>query len=803
MIASRGRDPLVCRVAPPHIVRAAIARAVIGEPESRQTHADSSATLGSLTLLPHQRDAVSRLRAMLRELHVALLADDVGLGKTYVALAIARDYQHVRVIAPAALLPMWRTALSRAQCTHAQLESLQRYSRMPSLVTPKRLGELVIVDEAHHLRTPATRRYRAIAESVSGCDLLLLSATPVHNTPGDLRALLALALGSQAHRLTDGLLVRTVVRRTELTGRPRVSERPPLTVPHDPALLEAILLLPAPLPAHEGAVAGALIRLGLLRAWCSSDAALTHSLRQRILRGEALRQALTAGRHPTTAELRSWLVGEHEVQLAFPELLAGHTPATGPLLDILAKHLDAVQRLLRHHLQESHGDAERASALKTIMQAHPDVPIVAFSQFSATVRAIARALSDIAGVGAFTGQRAWIASGPISRRDALACFAPVAQGRPPPPPHQRIRLLLSTDLLAEGVNLQDAGVVVHLDLPWTDALRRQRVGRCVRVGSPHQEVVVYRFEPPQGADAMLQLHARLERKALCSERWVGASSNRASQPVGVVRSAQEPADARAVARPRRSAADDATELRALLTNWLHDTERSADAPVGVGPLVCEIAATRSGFIAAVSLHDGASRLVSGRYSYDATGRARLRLSTSPRHLLPLVRITTSSGVAGRSKAHRWPRIHRALQRWIARKLMAANLGDAEPSASSVHRHVRTALSTALTGASPMQRSAARAAYQQTCAMLAQARGVAAEQALLAWVRGRDHVPLRDWLQQWRAWPTLAACLTASASATPLAHTADRASGRVAAVLILQPLTGCAHATCGPSTAPCD
>src|SRR5207344_2385706 len=97
--------------------------------------------------------------------------------------------------------------------------------------------------------------------------------------------------------------------------------------------------LPAPLPAHDGAVAGALVRLGLLRAWCSSDAALTHALRRRILRGEALRHALEGGRHPTTAELRGWLVGDHEVQLAFPELMAGHAPETGPLLEVLTRHL--------------------------------------------------------------------------------------------------------------------------------------------------------------------------------------------------------------------------------------------------------------------------------------------------------------------------------------------------------------------------------------------------------------------------------------------------------------------------------
>ena len=46
-------------------------------------------------------------------------------------------------------------------------------------------------------------------------------------------------------------------------------------------------------------------------------------------------------------------------------------------------------------------------------------------------------------------------------------------------------LLLTTDLASEGVNLQDASVVVHLDLPWTAARLEQRVGRVARLASAH------------------------------------------------------------------------------------------------------------------------------------------------------------------------------------------------------------------------------------------------------------------------------------------------------------------------------
>jgi len=774
------------RDAPPDIVRAAIARAEIGPSQHRSLVSDAHYALGSLTLLPHQRDAVTRIRAILRELHVALLADDVGLGKTYVALALARDYPHVRIIAPAALLPMWRSALARAQCTHAQLESLQRYSRADAPREAHRPGALVIVDEAHHLRTPSTRRYRAVAEVVTGCDVLLLSATPVHNAPGDLRALLALSLGSQAARLSHALLARLVVRRTQHDGRPQVSERAAFAVPHNPALLNAILSLPAPLPAHDGAVAGALIRLGLLRAWCSSDAALTHALRQRLLRGEALRQALEAGRHPTAAELRTWLVGEHEVQLAFPELLAGHAPATGPLLDVLAAHLDAVSQLAGVHQRASHGDLVRTQALRDIMRAHPTVPIIAFSQFAATIRTIGRALSDIAGVGALTGQRAWIASGSIARHEALAYFAPEAQGRPPPPPHLRIHLLLATDLLAEGVNLQDAGVVVHLDLPWTDALRQQRVGRCVRVGSPHTEVVVYRIEPPPGAEAALRLYDRLERKARWGARLVGASRDQAKRSENATPCA-DAAGRNDIARraiPRPSAADHATAIRALLLSWLNDEHSTADDSTAESPQVCVVPAAHSGFIAVVVLHNGTPILVGGRRTHDATGQGRVRVTTSPSRLLTLLQ--AAERPAGMSHATTsWPRTNRALHRWLVRRALRVDLGDHDTAVSSVHRRVHTALSQAMARSSPMQRVALRDAYQRVFEMLAQARGVAAERALTEWLTSASRFPWPEWLSRWRSWPALAAA-TDQRSPTLTAPKNDRHTGRIVAAVLFEP-----------------
>ena len=67
-------------------------------------------------LAPHQRDAVTRILALLDRYGGAILADDVGLGKSFVAAAVAAEMQAracaVEVIVPASLVPQWRDTLS-------------------------------------------------------------------------------------------------------------------------------------------------------------------------------------------------------------------------------------------------------------------------------------------------------------------------------------------------------------------------------------------------------------------------------------------------------------------------------------------------------------------------------------------------------------------------------------------------------------------------------------------------------------------------------------------------------------------
>jgi hypothetical protein len=82
---------------------------------------------------------------------------------------------------------------------------------------------------------------------------------------------------------------------------------------------------------------------------------------------------------------------------------------------------------------------------------------------------------------------------------------------------------VTTDVAAEGLDLQAAARVVHYDLPWTAVRIDQREGRAVRLGSPHAEIEIVRFEPPRAIERRLRILARLGIKVLLPSR-LGLSS---------------------------------------------------------------------------------------------------------------------------------------------------------------------------------------------------------------------------------------------------------------------------------------
>jgi superfamily II DNA or RNA helicase len=497
-------------------VRALIAGALLEK-------APAAEPLGKVTLHEHQRSAVARLRVLLDVHGGALLADEVGMGKSYVAAALAREACRPLVVAPAALLPAWRTVLAATGCA-ARLATYEALSRG---TVPGSEPDLLVLDEAHHARNPRTVRWRHLATLARRARVLLLSATPIHNRRADLVAPFALFLGERARTLADPEMAALIVRRerADLRGLlplPDAGTPVAVEIGDDEVVLDAILALPPPLPPRDGGDGGALLAWSLVRQWASSRAALAGALRRRLMRAAALTAALAEGRYPSRGELSAWSCADRAVQLAFPGLVTAHDAGDcSTLLAVVETHERAVRALLASLAAPPDPDDVRVARLVELRGRHAGERIVAFTQFADSAESLFRQLRAASGVALLTGRGARVAGGSLSRAELLERFAPSARGAREPPAAERIELLLATDLLSEGVDLRDASVVVHLDLPWTPARMEQRVGRTRRLGARHARTTVYAFRPPASAEALLGVERRLHAKLRDAARTVG------------------------------------------------------------------------------------------------------------------------------------------------------------------------------------------------------------------------------------------------------------------------------------------
>ena len=606
--------------------KSAMATAVIGfrgEPEE----------LGSVELRDHQAEGVERIMASLDKFGGAMLCDEVGLGKTFTAAAVIKRVGPAVVIVPAALRTMWQQALGKAGVV-APVVSLEQFSR---LEPPACSARLVVIDEAHHLRNPGIRRFRNIALFAATAKVVLLSATPVHNSRRDLVSLLSLFLGSRASELNaEDIAICVIRRRRGAINSQRIPERINFDAPvprPDERIRDMLLALPPPVPPRDGDDSSLLVRFTLLRQWASSDAALRDGLKARIARARVLGAALNAGRLPTRKEMSSWVTADFDVQLGFPELLAA-PGGTEALRDTVVRHEIATSQMLSALDASQTSDQWRADYLRELRAKYCNRKIVAFTQFASTARALYRLLVRDGKVGLVTANRCAIASGVVSREDVLNRFAPRGTGSSYPPERENISLLIATDLCSEGLNLQDAGVVVHLDAPWTPARMEQRIGRIARTGSHHEEVFIHTIRTPTLAEDLLQIENRLRQKSLLAGELVGSTDEHASL----------------ISVP------DANELlRRLLNSWVD--QRSLQAM----PVTACTSSARDCWIALVG-NERESHIVCD------TGNG---ISTDPHDLLVAARSLGDTSVKIDATTHRT--IIRRIEEWVQQRSLAERL----------------------------------------------------------------------------------------------------------------------------------
>ena len=102
---------------------------------------------------------------------------------------------------------------------------------------------------------------------------------------------------------------------------------------------------------------------------------------------------------------------------------------------------------------------------------------------------------------------------PAERSGLIQAFAPQSNNRPDLVDSEaEVDILISTDVLSEGQNLQDCGVLVNYDLHWNPTRMVQRAGRIDRIGSKHPLLWVHNMFPEAGLERLLGLVESLNRK---------------------------------------------------------------------------------------------------------------------------------------------------------------------------------------------------------------------------------------------------------------------------------------------------
>jgi superfamily II DNA or RNA helicase len=171
------------------------------------------------------------------------------------------------------------------------------------------------------------------------------------------------------------------------------------------------------------------------------------------------------------------------------------------------------------------GDDPKLRLLLELLEESPAKKVAVFSTFGATVRYLDEHLPERVG----GRERVVVIGGettPDERTATLARFTPETVVHPGYEPAEgEVELLLSTDVLSEGQNLQQAQAVISYDMPWNPQRVVQRNGRIIRLRSPHDEVFLTTMLPSPGElERILGLEARIQGKIKAASGVYGMES---------------------------------------------------------------------------------------------------------------------------------------------------------------------------------------------------------------------------------------------------------------------------------------
>lgn len=402
-----------------------------------------------------------------------LLSDEVGLGKTIEAGMVLKEYllrgmaERILILTPASLVGQWQEEMevkfgiacvtTQDAAFRADPTAFWGNSRIIASIAVARREEqvrilaehrfdLVIVDEAHHLRNRTTRNWKLV-DGLNKRFLILLTATPVQNSLVELYNLLTL--------LKPGIFPTEKEFRSQ-----HVSPRNPRTPLHPERLRELMrdvmvrntrALVDVRLPPRHAVT---------LRVEGEAEELSCYQELSRLIREQHAQGSVSQHR-----------MSHHHLLTA-----AGSSPvaAVATLGRFVQKHPEqrAWQALLDRYRKVA--DGGKAKALLDLLKRNPAEKKLVFIHHRETLEGIARILNanNLAHVRFEGGM-----SGAV-KDAAVAAFK------------DQIPVLLCTESGGEGRNLQFCNTLINFDLPWSPMIIEQRIGRIHRIGQT-REVFIF------------------------------------------------------------------------------------------------------------------------------------------------------------------------------------------------------------------------------------------------------------------------------------------------------------------------
>ncbi|CAD6491853.1 MAG: RNA polymerase-associated protein RapA [Candidatus Argoarchaeum ethanivorans] len=546
--------------------------------------------------LEYQRDAVQDAKLKLGEYGGVFISDVVGLGKTYIATMLAQQLDgRTIVIAPPVLVDRnnpgsWTNVFEDFGIRQAYVESRGKLDDIIRRGTEKYKN--IIIDEAHSFRNESTQSYEKLARICRGKRVILVSATPLNNTPIDI--LSQIKLFQDAHKSTlrnpkvkdleryfNGLqsklkgldrqqdkeeylsvvkenaedirknvLKDLMVRRTrsvitENYGEdlkkqnltfPEVGDPEPIYYNFDEEL-DSIFTDTVDIIVNQFKYARYTPLLYLEKSLTTIEKLSQRNMQgfMRILLLKRLESSIFAFNKSISRFIYSY-------EKFIEQYQKGNVYVSKKHINRIFEHLDndddkSIQKLIDEDKATAYASEDfydkfivdlkdDLKALKNIRGLWSNVKndpklekfiellksdpvlknnkLIVFTESMETAHHLEEMLNPVFDnkVRAFSSF-----STPAERTEIIDNFDANARNQ-----KDDIRIVISTEILAEGVNLHRSSVVINYDIPWNPTRMMQRVGRINRVDSKFDKIYIYNFFPAGQINENISLQEAAEAK---------------------------------------------------------------------------------------------------------------------------------------------------------------------------------------------------------------------------------------------------------------------------------------------------